>query len=82
MAAFVGKHNIEVDRHKRAPADTHVDKFVNVTNLRWDGSLKEHLQNASSVALDANQAAAEVGEAAPRLGRGKGGRGKGDITLN
>ena len=44
MEAFVDRYNAEVDRFKRAGMPTDVDRFVKTDDIKWDGTLKDHLK--------------------------------------
>ncbi|MHB8625605.1 MAG: type ISP restriction/modification enzyme [Aggregatilineales bacterium] len=59
METFVDDYNAEVDRYKRTKAKSDakaekidIDRFVDYTKIKWDGTLKGHLQHQQSGDFD------------------------------
>ena len=51
---FIENYNAEVDRFKRAGNVTSIDEFVKRDEIKWDGSLKDHLTRYRSAKFNKN----------------------------
>lgn len=49
ITKFIEAYNSELDRYKRTGATANVDDFVNPDKLKWDGTLKGHLESLREV---------------------------------
>ena len=44
IAQFIEDYNYEVDRYRRAGKPSNIDDFVNYQKIKWDSTLKRHIQ--------------------------------------